>query len=299
MKKLTSIVLFIALCAFLLTCTSLSDTFESMGLGSDFLGNALAASGASEDQIAMVTTLDKAVQDITPENEYYFGRAIAANIVNSYTVYKGNPALTAYLNEICLTIAVNSPKPDVYKNGYHVAILDTSEINAFATPGGHIFITRGLIACTSSEDELASVIAHEIAHIQLQHGLDGIKKSRKMAALGSIATAAASNRSQLVGAFTESVSESVTDLVNSGYSKSAEYDADATALSLLASAGYQPTAILGMLANLEKNEKAGSGFGKTHPAPADRIANVNKNIGKYTVTDTTSARKSRYIAVKK
>ncbi|MDR0324377.1 MAG: M48 family metalloprotease, partial [Treponema sp.] len=134
-----------------------------------------------------------AQEDFTPEQEYYIGRAVAANILSQYRLWNGNPALTAYLNNICAAITINSnpPEGDVF-NGYHVAILDSTEINAFATSGGHILITRGLISAAKSEDALAAVIAHEVAHIQLKHSLKAIKESRENQARASGVRAGAS-----------------------------------------------------------------------------------------------------------
>jgi predicted Zn-dependent protease len=245
----------------------------------------------------------RAAENLTPENEYYIGRAVAANLITQYKgVYNGNPALTAYLNRICSAITINSPKPEIW-NGYHVAILDTQEINAFATSGGHIFLTRGLIACTSSEDALASVIAHEVAHIQLQHSLLAIQNSRFWNAVTSGVVTGVSvgvggeNLKELAGMMGDSAGEIVTTMVSSGYAKDQEFEADTLALALLASAGYEPSSILEMLHSLEQKQTAGSGFGKTHPSPADRIANVNKSLRKYSVADTTSFRKQRYTAV--
>ncbi|MDR0586180.1 MAG: M48 family metalloprotease [Treponema sp.] len=297
---------------FILAALVALTTCES--IDSDVWGG-LAAAGASalgiDDNVANaigagVGTLaesSKAARELTPENEYYIGRAVAANITTQYKVYNGNPALQLYLNKICNAIAINSPRPEIW-NGYHVAILDTQEINGFATPGGHIFLTRGLIACTSTEDELASVIAHEIAHIQLQHGLTSIRNSRYIkavtsGALAGFGAAAGGDLAELADIMDESVGEVVSTIISKGYSKEQEYEADATALSLLASAGYEPSAILGMLHALEKNEQSGSGFGKTHPDPGDRIAGVNKKLASYKVPDTQEFRRRRYTAVKK
>jgi predicted Zn-dependent protease len=244
--------------------------------------------------------IGKAAEDITPEQEYYIGRAVGANILTSYKIYTANPALTAYLNRICGAIAINSPKPEIY-NGYHVMILDSTEINAFATSGGHIFITRGLINCTDSEDALAAVIAHEISHIQLQHSIKAIKTSRITQALlvtGSSATdvfADDASLGELTDIFDESVGEIVTTMVNNGYSQSQEFDADNTALSLLAAAGYEPASLITMLRALEKNQpNHPGGFNKTHPAPAQRISNAEKPLGQYSIADTRSYRQGRY-----
>ncbi|MDR2470849.1 MAG: M48 family metalloprotease [Treponema sp.] len=243
----------------------------------------------------------KAADSLTPENEYYLGRAVAADIAGRYSVYN-NPALQAYLNKICNTIVINSPRPDIYR-GYHVAVLDTDEINAFATPGGHIFVTRGLIACASTEDALAAVIAHEIAHIQLRHALESITSARYVNAVVSGAASGvgeyAGDLKGITDAFGESINDMITTMVVKGFSPRQELEADTTALSLLAAAGYQPTGILEMLRALDGKQQGGQGFGKTHPSPAARIANVNKNIGKYAVADTSAYRTSRFGKVKR
>jgi len=245
--------------------------------------------------------IGSAAEEITPEQEYYIGRAVAGNILTSYKLWNGSSALTTYLNNICAAITINSPRPDVF-NGYHVAILDSSEINAFATSGGHILITRGLINAAKSEDALAGVIAHEVAHIQLQHSIKAIKTSRITQALlvtGTSAAGAASgmNVNQLTDVFNESVGEIVQTMVNNGYSKNQEYDADRTALSLMASAGYNPHGLIDMLKELKTAQsKTSGGFNKTHPTPEQRIANAEKSVGKYKVADNRAKRQGRFNA---
>ncbi|MDR1238604.1 MAG: M48 family metalloprotease [Treponema sp.] len=247
--------------------------------------------------------IGKAAEDITPEQEYYIGRAVGANILASYKIYTAAPGLTTYLNRICNSIVINSPRPEIY-NGYHVMILDSTEINAFATSGGHIFITRGLIDCTDSEDALAAVIAHEISHIQLQHSIKAIRTSRITQALlvtgGSAADVLTSGTSlgELTDIFDESVGEIVTTMVNNGYSQSQEFDADNRAMSLLASAGYDPSSLITMLRALEKNQPGHpGGFNKTHPAPARRISNAGLSVNNYPVEDTRPYRQTRYNTV--
>ncbi|MDR2575574.1 MAG: M48 family metalloprotease [Treponema sp.] len=242
-----------------------------------------------------------AAEDITPEQEYYIGRAVAANILKTYSLWRGSPALTAYVNRICGAIVINSPRPEIY-NGYHVAILDSNEINAFATSGGHIFITRGLLGSAKSEDALAGVIAHEIAHIQLQHSIKAIKTSRITQALmvtGASAAGAVSGYdvNEMTSIFNETVGDIVGTLVNNGYSQVQEFDADARALSLLASAGYNPGGLIDMLRELEKTQKGHSGgFNKTHPSPDKRLAAAEKVLAKQPkVTDTSSYRRARFV----
>jgi len=244
--------------------------------------------------------INAANEEINPEQEYYIGRAVAANLLSTYKIYNGKPALTIYLNNVCAAITINSPRPDLY-NGYHVAILDTAEINAFATPGGHIFVTRGLISLAKTEEQLAGVLAHEVAHIQLKHSIKAIKSSRSIQALLVTSAALAGavggmDVKQLTDALNDSFTEIVQTLQN-GYSQSQEFDADNTALSYMASAGYNPNGLVEILMSLGSAISATdtAGFGKTHPSPAQRIVNAQKSIGKYKkVANTSESRKRRF-----
>jgi predicted Zn-dependent protease len=269
----------------------------------DYGARAAGAAGVIDQDAADAISVSSraigsAAEEITPEQEYYIGRAVAANILARYRIWDGNPALTAYLNRICAAITINSPRPDVF-NGYHVSILDSNEINAFATSGGHILVTRGLINAAKSEDALAGVIAHEVAHIQLQHSIKAIRTSRITQALmvtGVFAAGAATGMSvnELTDIFNESVSEIVSTLVNNGYSQTQEFEADNTAMGLLASAGYSPSGLIDMLRELSAVQTGSAGFGKTHPTPAQRITNAERTVGNYRVADTRSYRQARF-----
>jgi len=269
----------------------------------DYGARAAGATGVIDQNAADAISVSSraigsAAEEINPEQEYYIGRAVAANILSNYRIWNGSPAMTAYLNNICAAITINSPRPNVF-NGYHVAILNSNEINAFATSGGHIFVTRGLINVAKSEDALAGVIAHEIAHIQLQHSIRAIRTSRITQALmvtgvSAAGAAAGMSVSELTDVFNESVGEIVSTLVNNGYSQAQEFEADNTAMRLLASAGYSPSGLIDMLRELSAVQTASSGFGKTHPTPAQRITNAQKAVGNYRVTDTRSFRQARF-----
>lgn len=288
-------------CAFV-SCASLAKAVSasaavagSAGVIDKNIANAISNSGEA---------ISSAVDDITPEQEYFIGRAVAGNLLTTYKLWNGNPALTSYLNKICAAITINSPRPDIF-NGYHVAILDSKELNAFATSGGHIFFTRGLIGVAKSEDALAGVIAHEIAHIQLKHSIKAIRSSRITQALlvtgsSSLGVATGMDVNQLTDVFNESVGDIVQTMVNSGYSKTQEYDADNTALSLMASAKYDPQGLVDMLKELKAvQSKTSGGLNKTHPSPDQRISNAEKSVKKYKVTDNRARRKSRFTAATK
>ncbi|NLK46076.1 MAG: M48 family metalloprotease [Treponema sp.] len=243
--------------------------------------------------------LGKAQEDISPEEEYYIGRAVAARLLSQYKPLK-NEKLQTYLNKICYTLVINSNKPDVF-NGYRVMVLDSDEANAFATPGGHILVTKGLIKCTENEDALAAVIAHEIAHIQLQHAVKAIKSKRTRAALTSAAKTTtyalgSDALNEMVDSFDENIGEIVSTMTTAGYSKQQEFDADNTALKLLEGAGYDPHGLEMMLKMLQKNKSSKGGMYSTHPSPESRLNNVTMRLGKYQYVSNQDVRLSRYNA---
>ena len=247
---------------------------------------------------AVVTGIDgiiKAAEDnITPEEAYYIGRTVAAIITKNNKVYD-SPEATEYLNKICTAITINSAVPYLYK-GYYVAILDTDEINALATPGGHIFVTRGLLKCTDSEDAVAAVLAHEISHIQLNHSIKAIKSSRvtsaTMQGVKGVTNSVYENSDprfqglvsqEDLDYLTNAGDEIVKTLVDSGFSVTQEFDADRNALMLMSDSGYDPEAMNDMLDLLDRNLKEGaSGWSKTHPSPSARKRNVKNFKKKYT-----------------
>lgn len=255
----------------------------------------LEATGSS------VSAVSEASSPITPAQEYFIGRSVAAQILGTYELYE-NEEMTAYVNNVCQVLVINSGRTEMF-NGYHVAILDTNQINAFATSGGHILVTRGLLDCATSEDALAAVLAHEIAHVQLQHGISAIKTSRWTDAATTLASSTLNALSdgevdEVLDTFSESVDSIVSTMVNSGYSKSQEYDADETALQILAEAGYNPYAMVSMLEVLEEKQPHSSGgFASTHPTAEARLKKVNKALKDYDEIDIPEIRVERFKVV--
>jgi predicted Zn-dependent protease len=250
------------------------------------------------DALARMDAAARAAGELSPQDEYYLGRAVGADILSRYRPWPENPGLTAYLNKICAAITVNSPKPAIY-NGYHVIILDSPELNAFATPGGHIFICRALAEAVDSEDALAALIAHEVAHIQLGHSIEiinTVQLIRDLSETASRAAAAAAREASLPDRlllFDNSVRQIADTLTVNGYSQAQEFDADSYALFLLAGAGYAPSSLVDILKILEQSRRPG-GLNATHPPPALRIAHVQELLPMYQVRDTRSFRTDRY-----
>lgn len=241
----------------------------------------------------------------TPQEKYKIGRNVGGSILGTYSLYY-NEELYSYLNSICNSIIINSEGVNPYK-GYFIGVLDTNQINAFATPGGHILISRGMLKSVNSEDELAAVISHEISHIQLEHSIKAIKKNERTQITGLITTGVLAI---LVGTQENAKKEDVksvidtglqltdftTNLVNTGYSKNTEFKADKNALLLMQNTGYNPKAMKDMLQTLKKNKSKNYklGFGKTHPSPRRRLNKAKKNMPKETYDYKEESRISRF-----
>jgi predicted Zn-dependent protease len=258
---------------------------------------------SAQDVMDALFEMDRAFETpdeiVTPKDDYYLGRTVAAQILHTYPAYSGDPDLVSYLNKICQALALNSPAPEAF-NGYHAAILDSPTINAFATPGGHIFLTLGLVRCADSEDALAAVIAHELAHIQLRHAAAMIEDQRLPADLSQTADRAASMALRNIdpqkrAMFTRNVSVMVNTLFKNGFSQAQEFEADITAVTLLRHAGYDPSALAGILKILEKTQPLWpGGFNTTHPSPADRLTNLKKAVLTGDGSKTRPYRDSRF-----
>jgi predicted Zn-dependent protease len=186
--------------------------------------------------------------------------------------------------------------------GYHFLIQDSDEINALAAPGGLIFITRGMLRCCQHEDAVAAVLAHEIGHVQAKHGLQAVKKSRITSALTTIGIEGTKSfggeeLAELTETFENSISDITATLVNNGYSRGFEREADKAALTILKRVGYDPNGLVDMLSVMSKKLKPGGlDFAKTHPSPASRIADIQKIIGETTKVIKPEPRQARFMA---
>jgi predicted Zn-dependent protease len=242
----------------------------------------------------------KSFEDITPEQEYYIGRAVGANILIRYSPYSEAKA-NAYLNLLGQTLAMASERPETF-GGYHFLILDSGQINAFAAPGGLIFVSRGLLACADSEDTVASILAHEIGHLVKQHGLKAIKASRYKDAGLAIGKAAveeygSAELAQVTNAFSGTIDDITSTLVNSGYSREAEKEADLAAVEILKRAGYDPNALVRILEVMRTRlQPGGPDFAKTHPDPQVRIAEIRKVLPDAPAPPVQPQRQVRYKA---
>jgi predicted Zn-dependent protease len=189
-----------------------------------------------------------------------------------------------------------------------VLVLDTNEINALSAPGGFIFITKGFLATMPDEDALAAVLAHEVGHIALGHGISAISQANLTEALTilgkeAVASTAGGITAQLTAAFGDSVKDVANTLLTQGYSRSQEYKADEYAAEVLRQTGYQQSGLVAMLHALDaKVGEKGSdaGWFATHPEPKRRIGELDGVAAAPPPGDKgTAARRARFRAAMK
>ncbi len=291
MGLILAVTLALPSCAAVETATTVATTVsEQAGVITPAQGKAIRTGTAA---------VSRSLEDFTPEQEYYIGRAVAAAVLSKYPAYANTP-VNQYVNTLGQTLAAASDRPEIFA-GYHFLVLDSEDINAFATPGGHIFVTRGLIRCCKTEDALAAVLAHEISHVQLQHGMQSIEKARITEALTVLAREGATTLgsrevAQLMQTFSGVISDIVHTLIERGYSRSFEYHADEAAVVLVRQVGYNPGGLIDMLSVMDgKLRPGGLDFAKTHPAPQARMGEVRSRSGSFPQMTEPKERQERFL----
>ncbi len=257
--------------------------------------------------LAALAAAGCATQRLTESQEYYVGRGVAANAIAGSPLVS-NEALERYVSMVGYTIALESDRPELYK-GYSFGVLQSDSINAFAAPGGFIFVTTGALRHMQSEDELAGVLAHEIAHVNLRHPEESANRASAKAGaldlLGGLAKLAVAigfrddpNRRdtllKLVDAFGKVLDDLAQEIVN-GYSRETELQADAMAVDLLTRpvVGYDPAALKNFVARLPKKDR---GAWSTHPALEGRLQHIEEEMRKRGVNVVTDpARTKRFL----
>lgn len=208
------------------------------------------------------------VKDLTgsqsADDEASSGAVIAAPVFGAAPPWR-NPAVQSYVNLVGRNLARQVERKDVL---WRFAVLDTPSINAMAFPGGIVVITRGLYALQTSEDELAAVLAHEIAHVNLRHQWKVIQKQKLIALAGN--AVARNDPAQA----TKLVADLGAQLLARGLDKSAEFEADRAGVVIAARAGYNSSAMIAVMEKLnalKPGEADTAMLFSTHPSPQARI----------------------------
>jgi predicted Zn-dependent protease len=207
---------------------------------------------------------------ISEQEEIALGKQTDGEIKAQYGIYS-DQALNAYVQRIGQSMTSLTHRPHLT---YHFAVLDTPVVNAFAVPGGYVYVTRGILALMKSEAELAVVLAHELGHVNARHSVAKLSQLM-LAQLGlGVASAISETFAKLSGAASIGI-----QLLFLKFSRDDEREADALGVEYSRKGGYNPSEMINFFVSLERmGDLSGGhslpGFLSTHPLTSERIQNT-------------------------
>ncbi len=213
---------------------------------------------------------------VSEETEQEIGDQIAAQI-NAQLPLVRDPVLNLYVTRVGRLIARHSDRPELH---YHFYIVNSPGVNAFALPGGHIYINRGLIERTRNVSELAAVLAHEIGHVAARHGARMLERQLRTGSLISVLYRV------ILGGEPQILDQTALRLGSilwtASNSRKAEIEADELAVRYLIDSGVDPRGIVtflnGLLKEEARNPRRNLEWFSTHPMTVDRITETNREI---------------------
>ena len=212
---------------------------------------------------------------LTAEQEVALGRQLAPQMAAQFGGLSSDPARELVSRVGARIVAQSAASRTPYKFNFHL-LADRKTVNAFALPGGQIFVTEALVRLLTSEDEVAGVLGHEVAHVLARHSGEHLAKQQLTQQLiGAVAIGSGSYE-------TAQLAQLAGSLINMKHGRDDELESDTLGLRLMREAGYDPRA---MISVMQKLEKASGGsrqpeFASTHPSPANRVARIREQLEK-------------------
>jgi predicted Zn-dependent protease len=257
--------------------------------------NALSHSARAVTLAAGLTAAACATNPATGEKEFSLmseaqeietGKQLDAEIRREMGVYN-DPQLQQYVNDIGQRLARNSHRPNL---PWHFTVVDQPAVNAFALPGGYIYLTRGIMPFLANEAQLAGVLGHEIAHVTARHSAQAYSRQTGASIGVTLLSIFVPEARPLQG-----LTETALGVLFLKHGRDAENQADEFGAQYAAESGWDPGGVAGMLNTLARlDEATGSRKGvpnwlSTHPAPADRVQHVEQIVQKIGATGGAGA----------
>ena len=234
---------------------------------------------------------------MSEQQEIRMGTEMHREVLQEYASVE-NPALQAYVDQIGQRLATLSHRPHLQ---WHFTVVDSPEVNAFALPGGYVYITRGILAYLNSEAELAGVLAHEMGHVTARHGVRQQSTATAVglgAMLGSILVPGLNNQG---GA---TLLQTLAQAWTAGYGREHELQSDRLGAQYIARAGYAPQAMIDLIGILKNQEEFDAELAKkegreprryhgtfaTHPSNDARLKQVVGEADRYAVKNPVEGR---------
>ncbi len=218
-----------------------------------------------------VTSVASSASPLSFETERGLGGGIAIRAFSQVGPEYPNAEVQRYVNLVGRVVAAQSSRPDL---PYAFAVIDSPVPNAFAGPGGYIFVTTGSLRYMSNEAELAGVLAHEVAHVTELHMVKTWRRTNLLQGLSEVAAAADEDAKE----YTAAVDQATETLFDKGLDKSFEYEADTVGVDLAALAGYDPAGLPNFLNKLASATDKKGGWYSTHPPLNERIGRLNQQV---------------------
>jgi hypothetical protein len=211
-----------------------------------------------------------------PEQDVQLGQEAAAEAEQKMQLIR-DPDLAGYLERVGQRLAAAVPPEFQHPEfRYSFKVVNAKDINAFALPGGPMYVNSGMIAAARSEDEMAGVMAHEISHVALRHGTAQVTKQQKWQMLSGIMGMGGQILGGPLGTAAQLGSQGVGVYLLK-FSREYETEADLLGARIMANAGYDPRELANMFKTIEGQGGGGApSFLSDHPSPKDRVAKINQ-----------------------
>lgn len=226
--------------------------------------------------------LAKSTADTPEQEEENIGRHMAGTLLGASKLSRQQQQ-QRYVNRVGRLLTLSSSRPQL---DWHFGVLADNDVNAFAAPGGYVFVTSGLLDMLDNEAQLAGVLSHEIAHVTHKDYLKAMRSNNLLGAaldVGAFVGDAATNgkASAQEREFAQSVVNASKELYARGLDKSDEYAADKAALETMTKAGYDPYAYVVVMQKLQARATQDSAMAlllQTHPSPTDRLEAMGESL---------------------
>jgi len=226
-------------------------------------------------------------------DERKLGEEVSAKLRQDFGVYQDKD-VARYVSLVGTVLAQSSSRPQL---DWQFIVLDTDGVNAFASPGGIVHITRGALGLLKNEAELAGVLGHEITHITAKHTVSAIQKNRVVSLTAGEVGGSGGLAQSVVSKLAEAAYKNI---ISNAFDRDDEVESDRVGIGLASRAGYAPAALADVLKRLEdrnRNQEQANGMFASHPLITDRLANIAKAVKneKLTGSATVASRYKKHI----
>ncbi|GGK80284.1 M48 family metalloprotease [Rufibacter glacialis] len=218
--------------------------------------------------------------NMSADQEIALGLQAAPGMAQQYGGLHSDQEAAARVKEIGQRIVQSTKARETpYQFDFHL-LADESTINAFALPGGQIFLTAGLLARLKTEGQVAGVLGHEIGHVVARHSAEQIAKSQLTQGISGAAAVATYDPQNPSSASAAAAAAMIGKLMNLKYGRDDELESDELSVLFVSQAGYDPRAMIGVMEVLSEGRSGAGGpeFFQTHPNPENRVGRIEQAI---------------------